>query len=154
MLKSPSALQLFEQCSLFIHQKFTVHCIYARHWTLGIRWWKYEVLAFMEMSAAAAAAKSVQSCLTLCDPVDVSPPGSPVPRIPQARTLEWVAISFSNEWKWKVKVLKLQRRHPGRRLGLASWWQPGGLEVWSVVRMSRAGYGSSRGAPLLLIATS
>ena len=107
MLKSPSALQLFEQCSLFIHQKFTVHCIYARHWTLGIRWWKYEVLAFMEMSAAAAAAKSVQSCLTLCDPVDVSPPGSPVPRIPQARTLEWVAISFSSAWKWKVKVNSL-----------------------------------------------
>ena len=107
MLKSPSALQLFEQCSLFIHQKFTVHCIYARHWTLGIRWWKYEVLAFMEMSAAAAAAKSVQSCLTLCDPVDVSPPGSPVPRIPQARTLEWVAISSSNAWKWKVKVKSL-----------------------------------------------
>ena len=107
MLKSPSALQLFEQCSLFIHQKFTVHCIYARHWTLGIRWWKYEVLAFMEMSAAAAAAKSVQSCLTLCDPVDVSPPGSPVPRIPQARTLEWVAISFSSAWKWKVKVKSL-----------------------------------------------
>ena len=45
---------------------------------------------------AAAAAKSLQSCLTLCDPIDGSPPGSPVPRIPQARTLEWVAISFSN----------------------------------------------------------
>ena len=46
--------------------------------------------------AAAAAAKSLQSCLTLCDPVDGSPPGSPVPGILQARTLEWVAISFSN----------------------------------------------------------
>ena len=43
-----------------------------------------------------AAAKSLQSCLTLCDPIDSSPPGSPVPRILQARTLEWVAISFSN----------------------------------------------------------
>ena len=48
------------------------------------------------MSAAAAAAKSLQSCPTLCDPVDGSPPGSPVPGILQARTLEWVAISFSN----------------------------------------------------------
>ena len=48
--------------------------------------------------AAAAAAKSFQSCPTLCDPVDGSPPGSPVPRILQARTLEWVAISFSNAW--------------------------------------------------------
>ena len=45
---------------------------------------------------AAAAAKSLQSCPTLCDPIDVSPPGSPVPGILQARTLEWVAISFSN----------------------------------------------------------
>ena len=52
----------------------------------------------------AAAAKSLQSCLTLCDSIDGSPPGSPVPGILQARTLEWVAISFSNAWKWKVKV--------------------------------------------------
>ena len=50
------------------------------------------------------AAKSLQSCLTLCDPIDVSPPGSPAPGILQARTPEWVAISFSNAWKWKVKV--------------------------------------------------
>ena len=49
------------------------------------------------------AAKSLQSCLTLCNPTDGSPPGSPVPGILQARTLEWVAISFSNAWKWKVK---------------------------------------------------
>ena len=52
----------------------------------------------------AAAAMSRQSCPTLCDPMDGSPPGSPVPGILQARTLEWVAISFSNAWKWKVKV--------------------------------------------------
>ena len=50
------------------------------------------------------AAKSLQSCLTLCDPIDGSPPGTPVPGIVQARTLEWVAISFSNAGKWKVKV--------------------------------------------------
>ena len=50
-------------------------------------------------AAAAAAAKSLQSCLTLCDPIDGSPPGSPVPGILQARTLEWVAISFSNAGK-------------------------------------------------------
>ena len=59
--------------------------------------------------AAAAAAKSLQSCLTLCDPIDGSPPGSPVPGILQARTLEWVAISFSNAWKWKVKAKSLSR---------------------------------------------
>ena len=55
------------------------------------------------------AAKSLQSCPTLCDPIDGSPPGSPVPGILHARTLEWVAISFSNAWKWKVKVKSLSR---------------------------------------------
>ena len=57
--------------------------------------------------AAAAAAKSLQSCPTLCDPIDSSPPGSPVPEILQARTPEWVAISFSSAWKCKVKVKSL-----------------------------------------------
>ena len=52
----------------------------------------------------AAAAKSLQSCPSLCNPIDGSPPGSPVPGILKERTLEWVAISFSNAWKWKVKV--------------------------------------------------
>ena len=60
-------------------------------------------------SFAAAAAKSLQSCLTLWDPIDGSPPGSPVTGILQARTLEWVAIFFSNAWKWKVKVKVLSR---------------------------------------------
>ena len=59
------------------------------------------------MYAATAAAKSLQLCLTLCNPIDGSPPGSPVPGILQARTLEWVAISFLNAWKWKVKVKSL-----------------------------------------------
>ena len=63
---------------------------------------------FVEISAVAAA-KSLQSCPTLCDPLDGSPPGSPVPGILQARILEWVAISFSNAWKWKVKVKLLSR---------------------------------------------
>ena len=61
------------------------------------------------MLSAAAAAKSLQSCPTLCNPRDGSPSGSPVPGILQARTLEWVAISFSNAWKWKVKVKSLSR---------------------------------------------
>jgi len=56
---------------------------------------------------SAAAAKSLQSCPTLCNPRGSSPPGSPVPGILQARTLEWVAIPFSNAWKWKVKVKSL-----------------------------------------------
>ena len=60
-----------------------------------------------ETNIAAAAAKSLQSCPTLWDPIDGGPLGSPVPGILQARTLEWVAISFSNAWKWKVKVKSL-----------------------------------------------
>ena len=57
----------------------------------------------------AAAAKTLQSCPTLCDPIDISPPGSPFPGILQARTLEWVTISFSKASKWKVKVKSLSR---------------------------------------------
>ena len=66
--------------------------------------WKLSCSVIIVFFFAAAAAKSLQSCPTLCDPIDGSPPGSPVPGNLQARTLEWVAISFSNAWKWKVKV--------------------------------------------------
>ena len=59
--------------------------------------------------SSASVAKSLQLWLTLCDPVDSSPPGSPIPGILQARTLEWVASSFSNAWRWKVKVKSLIR---------------------------------------------
>ena len=76
-----------------------------------VTWMDLENIIFREVSqllyAAAAAAKSLQSCPTLCDPIDGSPPGSPAPGILQARTLDWVAISFSNAWKWKVKVKPL-----------------------------------------------
>ena len=83
----------------------------------------------IHISAAAAAAKSLQSCpcdpidgsqFNLCDPIDSSPPGSPVPGILQARTLEWVAISFSNAWKWKVKVKSLSHVRPSA----TPWMQP------------------------------
>ena len=60
---------------------------------------------FYLYSFICIAAKSLQSRLTLCNPINGSPPGSPVPGILQARTLEWAAISFSNVWKWKVKSL-------------------------------------------------
>ena len=66
---------------------------------------------------AAAAAKSLQSCLTLHDPIDGSPRGTPIPGILQARTPEWVAISFSNAWNWKVKVKSLS----SVRLVATSW---------------------------------
>ena len=66
-------------------------------------------LDILSVNLKYAAAKSLQLCPTLCDPVDSSSPGFPVPGILQARTLEWVAISFSNAWKWKVKVNLLSR---------------------------------------------
>ena len=90
-------------------------------WISGIKAWMME-LKLQEIQTfsyswsiiireyhAAATAKSIQSCPTLYDPIDSSPPGSPVPGILQARTLEWVAISVSNAQKWKVKVKSLSR---------------------------------------------
>ena len=72
----------------------------------------------------AAAAKSLQLCPTLCDPIDGSPLGSAVPEILQARTLEWVAISFSNAWKWKVKVKSLSRVWPSATPWTAAYQAP------------------------------
>ena len=66
-------------------------------------------LVLWKILIKSSAAKSLQSCPTLCNPIDSSPPGSPIPGILQARILEWVAISFSNAWKWKVKVKLLSR---------------------------------------------
>ena len=79
------------------------------------------------------------SCPTLCDPIDCSPPGSPVSGILQARTLEWVAISFSNAWKWKVKVKSLSR---------AAYQVPPPMgfsrqEYWSRVTLSLSYFGLS-----------
>ena len=79
------------------------------------------------LSICYAAAKLIQSCPTLCDPIDGSPPGSPVPGILQARTLEWVAISFSNAWKWSRSVMSDSSRPHGlqpTRL-LCPWDCPG-----------------------------
>ena len=77
----------------------------------------------------AAAAKSLQSCLTLCDPIDSSPPGSPFPGSLQSRTLEWVAISFSNAWKWKVKVKSLSRVRLFGTPWTAAYQAPPSMEV-------------------------
>ena len=84
-------------------------------------------------------AKSLQSCPTLCDPIDGSPPGSPVPGILQARTLEWVAISFSNAWKGKVKVKSLSRARLLATPWTAAHQAPPSMgfsrqEYWSLVR--------------------
>ena len=85
---------------------------------------------------AAAAAKSRQSCPTLCIPIDGSPPGSAVPGILQARTLEWVTILFSNAWKWKVKVKSLSRVRPSATPWTAAFRAPPSMgfsrqEYWS-----------------------
>ena len=83
----------------------------------------------------AAAAKSRQSFLTLCDPTDGCPPGSPVPGILQARTLEWVATSFSNAWKWKVKVKLLS--HAQLSLGDT-------LIFWGTISVTTEGFCTRR----------
>ena len=98
---------------------FTTPWITARHLgaiTLGIPCKDLLWLAWLRLHAHSwtnwcrhAAAKSLQSCPTLCDPIDGSPPGFPVPGILLTRTLEWVVISFSNAWKWKVKSLSRVR---------------------------------------------
>ena len=80
-------------------------------------WWDHTLCSlslgtwsdWKNFPAACLLAKSLQLCPTLCDPIDGSLPGSPIPGILQARTLEWVAISFSNAWKWKVKMKSLSR---------------------------------------------
>ena len=77
---------------------------------------------------AAASAKSLQPCLTLCDPIDSSPPGSAVPGILQARTLELVAISFSNAWKWKVNANPLSRVRLAATPGAAAYQAPPSME--------------------------
>ena len=83
---------------------------YQSFWILPVGSWLFlHFYAAATAAAAAAAANSLQSCPTLCDPIDGSPPGSPIPGILQARTLEWVAISFSNAWKWKLKVKLLSQ---------------------------------------------
>ena len=90
---------------------------------------------------SAAAAKSLQSCLTLCDPIDGSPPGFPVSGILQSRTLEWVAISFSNAWKWKMKVKSFSRVRLFTTPWTAAYQAPPSMgfsrqEYWSGVPLS------------------
>ena len=93
-------------------------CVYIKEYIYSFRFFSIILLQVTEYSFLAYIVGpywllymllSLQSCPTLCDPTDSSPPGSPVPGILQARTLEWVAISFSNAWKWKVKVRSLSR---------------------------------------------
>ena len=82
-----------------------------------VKFYTYKYI-FIYHHCYAAAAKSLQLCPTLCDPRDGSPLGSPVPGILQTRTLEWVAIAFSNAWKWKVKAKSLSHANSQRPHGL------------------------------------
>ena len=89
-------------------QRCHAHCTEQRWWEEGgMIYFPILLYSKKKVKIHAAAAKSLQSCPTLCDPIDGSQPGSAVPGILQARTLEWVAISFSNAGKWKVKVKSL-----------------------------------------------
>ena len=107
-----------ETCTLmFIAALFTIvktwkqpKCPSAEEWIKKVSYiYTMEYYSTIKKNVAAAAAASLQSCPTLCDPRDGSPPGSAIPGILQARILEWVAISFSNAWKWNVKVKSLSR---------------------------------------------
>ena len=79
--------------------------------TIALTIWTFvgKVMSLLFNTLSAAATKSLQSCPTLCGPRDSSPPGTPIPGTLQGRTLEWVAISFSDAWKWKVKEKSLSR---------------------------------------------
>ena len=106
-----------------------------RNWGSHITW------KCISPAAAAAAAKSLQSCPTLCDLIDGSPLGSPIPGILQARTLEWVAMSLSNAWEWKVKVKSLSRVWLLATPWTAAYQAPLSMgfsrqEYWSGLRLS------------------
>ena len=110
-------------------------------------------MIFVQYLPAAAAAKSLQPCPALCDPIDSSPPGSPVPGILQARTPEWVAISFSNAWKWKVKVKSLSCVWLLETLWTAAYQAPPSKgfsrqEYWSGVPLPSSDLLKSEGQPL------
>ena len=94
---------------------------------------------FLSLFRAAATAKSLQSCLTLCDPINSLLPGSSVPGILQARPLEWVAISFSNAWKWSRSVMSdPQRPHELQPTRLLHPWDfPGKSTGWSAIALSK-----------------
>ena len=109
---SCSSARTFEGLRLWDWPYLILNDVKAEKWAIGQCFGVSKVLAHLFDYVGATATKSLQSCLTLCDPIDSSPPGSPVPGILQARTLEWVAISFSNAWNWKVKVKSLSRVRP------------------------------------------
>ena len=111
--------------------------------------WLEVWLLLPSVSFHYAAAKSLQSCPTLCDPIDGSPPGPSVPGILQARTLEWAAISFSNAWKWKVKVKLLSRVQLFATQRTAAYQAPPSMgfsrqEYWSGLPLPSPSFGLNK----------
>ena len=96
-------------CEFQVYNKLSLLYMYPLFFTFSSPYRPVQSIESSSLWCTSAAAKSLQSCPILRDPIDGSPPGSPVPGILQARTLEWVAISFSNAWKWKVKVKSFSR---------------------------------------------
>ena len=140
---------LFLQTDLYMRQNYlgektdngTIQCVHSPCGIYVIKLLlRNKQNIVMPSTAAAATAKSLQSCPTLHDPIDNSPPGSPIPGILQARILEWVAISFTKAWKWKVKVKSLSRVWL-----LATPWTAAYQAPWPM-GFSRQEYGS--GVPL------
>ena len=131
-----SLKDIIENCYNFFIKclvEFTIWAWCFLFWKASNYWFN-----FLNRYAAATAAKSLQLCLTLCDPIDGSPPGSLVPGILQTKTLEWVAISFSNAWKWKVKVKSLSPVRPSATPWTATFQAPPSMgfsrqEYWSWV---------------------
>ena len=111
----PAFFTWFPVLTLWLFCSFLVPPLLPIFYSLTLLFWKFSNLqkiwkiSTINNPKSFFFAKSLQSCLTRCDPIDGSPPGFPVPGILQARTLEWVVISFSNAWKWKVKVKSLSR---------------------------------------------
>ena len=125
-------------------------------WTAYHKYWPILLeLSIFSTSFWEQLAKSLQSCPTLCDPRDGSPPGSPVPGILHARTLEWVAISFSNAGKWKVKVKSLSRVRLLAIPRTAAYQAPPSMgfsrqEYWSGVPLPSPGSKLNRSINILL----
>ena len=130
--------KLWDDKLLFLATEFLGNLLHINRYWIGLPWLLTEALHCFLMNAAAA--KSLQSCPPLCNSIDGSPPGSPILGILQARTLEWVAISFSNAWKWKVKV-----KSPSRVWLLATPWTAA-YQAPPSVGFARQGYWS--GVPL------
>ena len=119
-------------CFHILQSSLLFHLLSSCYFVITIvasNWFLYPMLCY---------AKSLQSCPTLCDPIDSSPPGSPIPGILQARTLEWVAISFSNTWKWKGKGNSFSRVRLSATPWTAAYQAPPSMgfsrqEYWSGV---------------------